>query len=93
MIDKATLHYTEYGDSLAMNESHRLLDSFQKCDVVTTNDLLVVACFRSLVRLRLIDKGIIDYHNQEYELDKYGHYKDKIPPYEDLYDQYILTLV
>ena len=93
MLDKATLIYTEYGDSLSMNESHRLFETFQKYDTVTTNDLLVVACFRSLVRLRLIDKGIIDYHNQEYELDKYGHYKDKIPPYEDLYDQYILTLV
>lgn len=93
MIDKATLHYTEYGDPLAMNEPHRLYGAFQQCDVVTTNDLLVVSCFRSLVRLRLIDKGIIDYHNQEYELDKYGHYKDKVPPYEDLYDQYILTLV
>lgn len=93
MIDKATLHYTEYGHPWAMNESHRLLETFQKCDCVTTNDLLVVACFRSLVRLRLIDVGIISYHDQEYKLDKYGHYESKVPPYEDLYDQYIMSLL
>ena len=93
MLDKATLIYTEYGDSWSMNEPHRLLETFKKYDVVTTNDLLVVACFRSLVRLRLIDKGIIDYHDQEYKLDKYGHYESKIPPYEDLYDQYLMSLL
>lgn len=93
MINKATLIYTEYGDSLAMNEPHRLAETFQKYDVVTTNDLLVVACFRSLVGLRVIDKGIISYHNKEYNLDKHGHYESKVPPYEDLYDQYLLSIL
>lgn len=85
MINEVILYFSEDDNVLyakPVNNPKRLWDAIEKSRVVETNNVAVVDYFRLLVHQRKIDKGVIRYRGEDFELDKHGRY-DEAPSFDD----------
>lgn len=85
MIREAILIFSEDEPTLAakpVNNPKRLRDVLEESRLVETNNVAVVDYFRLLVKEREIDKGVVRYRGEDFELDKHGRY-DEAPSFDD----------
>ena len=85
MIEEVILIYSEDANVLyakPVNNPKKLLEAIEKSRIVETNNVAVVDYFRMLVHQRKIDKGVIRYRGEDFELDKHGRY-DEAPSFDD----------
>lgn len=85
MIKEVILYFSEDDNVFntpPINNPKRLWEAIEKSRVVETNNVAVVDYFRLLVHQRKIDKGVIRYRGEDFELDKHGRY-DEAPSFDD----------
>ena len=85
MIKEVILYFSEDDNvfnTSPTNNPKKLWDAIEKSRIVETNNVAVVDYFRLLVKQRKIDKGVIRYRGEDFELDKYGRYEE-IPSFDD----------
>lgn len=69
-------------DAKPVNNPKRLWDAMENSHIIETNNMAVVDYFRVLVKERKIDKGVVRYQGEDFELDKDGRYIT-FPSYDD----------
>ena len=85
MIKEVILYFSEDDNVFntpPTNNPKRLWEAIEKSRIVETNNVAVVDYFRLLVHQRKIDKGVIRYRGEDFELDKHGRY-DEAPSFDD----------
>lgn len=68
--------------SKPVNNPKKLWEAIQNSRIAETNNVAVVDYFRVLVKERKIDKGVVRYQGEDFELDKDGRYII-FPSYDD----------
>ena len=85
MINEVILYFSEDDNVLytkPVNNPKKLWEAIENSRIVETNNVAVVDYFRVFVKERKIDKGVVRYQGEYFELDKDGRYIT-FPSYDD----------